>query len=161
MRWSAVWLAFVVVVMAQPAWAARTPVHAAAESADYKRKFCGMIGRGLLNASTSFVDLLVNVVNETRSGPPLVGTLVGVGKGTACSALRALSGAVDLVTFWVPGFHGFPVSDSYEDCLASAAMHAEPVAPPASLMEEPAEDEFPAASPGAAPSKQEKPRHTK
>jgi len=60
----------------------------------------------------------VNVVNETNAGPPFVGTLTGVAKGAGCGVLRLGSGAVDLVTFWVPGFNGFPVSDSYENCLA-------------------------------------------
>lgn len=109
-------------LMAQPAWAMRTGVHEAAESTHYGRKFGGMIGRGLINVATCFVDLLVNVVNETRNGPPVVGTLVGVGKGAGCTTLRALSGAVDVTTFWVPGFNGFPVSDSYDNCIAGAGM---------------------------------------
>lgn len=105
----------------QPAWAARTQVHEAAESQEYGRKFGGMIGRGLLNGVTCFVDVLVNVVNETQAGPPLVGTLTGLAKGTGCGVLRLGSGVVDLVTFWVPGFNGFPVSDSYENCFAGAS----------------------------------------
>lgn len=38
--------------------------------------------------------------------------------------LRALSGGVDLATFWVPGFNGFPVSDSYDNCLAGMTTTA-------------------------------------
>lgn len=110
----------------QSAWAVRTPMHVAAESPEYGRKFGGMIGRGVLNVATCFVDLLVNIVNETRTGPPLVGTLVGVGKGAGCTTLRALSGGVDLVTFWVPGFNGFPVSDSYDNCVAVQEPEIEP-----------------------------------
>ena len=111
-------LAFVsLLLMSQPAWAVRTPIHDAAESPNYGRKFGGMIGRGVLNVATSFVDILVNVVNESKAGPPLVGTLTGVAKGVGCGALRLGSGAIDLVGFWVPGFNGFPVSDSYENCL--------------------------------------------
>ena len=109
----------------RPAWAARTSVHEAAESQEYGRKFGGMIGRGVLNAVTCFVDVIVNVVNETKSGPPLVGTLTGVAKGAGCGVLRLGSGAVDLVTFWVPGFNGFPVSDSYENCLATSSSAPE------------------------------------
>jgi putative exosortase-associated protein (TIGR04073 family) len=107
-------------LVTQPVWAARTQVHEAAESQEYGRKFGGMIGRGLLNGATCFVDVLVNVVNETKAGPPFVGTLTGLAKGTGCGVLRLGSGVVDLVTFWVPGFNGFPVSDSYDNCLASA-----------------------------------------
>ena len=109
----------VMVAVQPPAWAARTKVHEAAESPQYGRKFGGMIGRGALNAVTCFVDVIVNVVNETKAGPPFVGTLTGVAKGTGCGVLRLGSGAVDLVTFWVPGFNGFPVSDSYENCFAA------------------------------------------
>jgi len=105
-------------LVSQPVWAARTPIHEAADSPNYGRKFGGMIGRGLLNVTTSFVDVLVNVVNDTKAGPPLVGTLTGVAKGVSCGVLRLGSGAVDVVGFWVPGFNGFPVSDSYDNCLA-------------------------------------------
>lgn len=109
----------------QPAWAARTSVHEAAESQDYGRKFGGMIGRGALNAATCFVDVLVDLVNGTKSGPPLVGTLTGAAQGLGCGVLRLASGAVDLTTFWVPGFNGFPVSDSYDNCLTSLTRAAQ------------------------------------
>lgn len=108
----------------QPAWAARTGAHEAAESPEYGRKFGGMIGRGVINAATCFVDVLVNVVNETKAGPPLVGTVTGAAKGLVCGTLRLGSGAVDVLTFWVPGFNGFPVSDSYDDCLAASRSSA-------------------------------------
>jgi len=114
----------VLLLLGQPVWAARMPVHDAAESQEYGRKFGGMIGRGALNALTCFVDVLVNVVNETKAGPPVVGTLTGVAKGAGCGVLRLGSGAIDLVTFWVPGFNGFPVSDSYDNCLATTSGSA-------------------------------------
>ena len=138
------------VLGSQPAWAARTQVHAAAESQDYGRKFGGMIGRGALNVVTSPVDLIVNTVNDTKDGPPLIGTLTGLAKGVGCGVLRLGSGAVDLVTFWVPGFNGFPVSDSYDDCLAMAdqsgsheAMSSGPSQPASTW-------QVPTAEPGAA-----------
>lgn len=116
-----VWVLTVVFAMvSQPAWAARTRMHDLAESPYYKEKAGGMIGRGVINIVTCFVDPLVNVVNETKAGPPFIGTLTGVAKGLGCGVLRLGSGAVDVVTFWVPGFNGFPVSDSYENCLAPA-----------------------------------------
>ena len=119
------WIAMVSLVLgAQPAWAARTSVHEAAESQQYGRKFGGMIGRGALNVVTSPVDVVVNLVNETKAGPPLVGTLTGIGKGLGCGVLRLGSGAIDLVTFWVPGFNGMPVSDSYDNCLATGVSSA-------------------------------------
>ena len=48
-----------------------------------------------------------------------MGTLEGLARGTGCGLLRLGSGAVDVVTFWVPGFNGAPVSASYDNCLAS------------------------------------------
>jgi putative exosortase-associated protein (TIGR04073 family) len=120
-RWVIGIMVGVLLVGPQPAWAARTRVHDAAESPEYKRKFGGMIGRGLLNVLTSPVDVVVNIVNETKAGPPFVGTLTGLGKGVGCGVLRLGSGAVDIVTFWVPGFNGIPVSDSYDNCLATGA----------------------------------------
>lgn len=162
------WVVVMVLALgSQSAWASRSVIHEAAESHEYGSKVGGMIARGIVNASTCFMDLLVDVVHETQSGPPLVGTLVGVGKGVACTSLRALSGAVDLVTFWVPGFNGFPVSDSYDNCIpvappAHAAMAVPPAAPapaaPAVEREAPAPSPSPSVT--VAP-KAEQPRYTK
>ena len=165
--------AVILLCLTQNAWAMRTTVHDAAESPEYGRKFGGMIGRGVINVTTSFVDLLVNIVNETKSGPAVVGTLVGIGKGAGCTTLRALSGATDLATFWVPGFNGFPVSDSYDNCLSgmstsaqAPAAHAavetfgEPdIAPVGSAPSQPSSAVMPSSA--SVPSRTEKPRYTK
>lgn len=89
----------------------------AASSEVYGTKAGGMLGRGLLNVVTCFVDVIVHTVEGTQAGPPFVGTLTGLGSGIGCTALRVTSGALDVVTFWVPGFNGFPVSRSYSNCL--------------------------------------------
>ena len=112
-------VALSLVLVCQPAWAKRMAVHDAAESSDYGRKFGGMLGRGGLNAVTFFLDPVVSIVNETKNGPPLVGTLTGIAKGTGCGILRLASAVIDLTTFWVPGFNGMPVSDSYDNCFMS------------------------------------------
>ena len=88
-----------------------------AQSDSYKEKTGGMLGRGLINAATSPVDIFVQTVNRTKDGPPLLGTLTGMAAGLGCTALRASSGIVDVGLFWVPGFNGFPVSRSYDNCL--------------------------------------------
>ena len=155
MRQTVVGLSLLLVLLAapRPAWAARTQVHAAAESQKYSTKAGGMLGRGLLNAVTCFVDVLVNTVNDTKTGPPLIGTLTGVAKGAGCGLLRLGSGAVDIVTFWVPGFNGFPVSDSYENCLAaSPAAYGEPamISTPMVL---PSDVPMPGAEPASVPAK--------
>ncbi|MBI4341924.1 MAG: hypothetical protein HY599_00980 [Candidatus Omnitrophica bacterium] len=147
MAWLVVGL---LVVGSQPAWAARTKAHEAAESPQYGRKLGGMIGRGALNVVTSPVDVIVNVVNDTKAGPPLVGTLSGLGKGLGCGVLRLGSGAVDLVTCWVPGFNGFPVSDSYENCLDVSAHQMSETMPADDAASSPSAWEVPTAEPGAA-----------
>jgi len=88
-----------------------------AESDQYGKKFAGMLGRGLINAASCFVDIPVHIVRETQEGPPLVGTLTGIGSGAACTVLRAGSGIIDVAGSWVPGFNGLPVSRSYENCM--------------------------------------------
>jgi len=88
-----------------------------AESDQYGAKAGGMLGRGLINAASCFVDIIVQTVDKTQSGPPVVGTLAGIGSGAACTILRAGSGVVDVATFWVPGFNGVPVSRDYHDCI--------------------------------------------
>ena len=98
-------------------WADRLPIHDQAESPVYHEKAIGMLGRGLLNLTTGFVDLCVRTIEESKTGLPVVGTAKGLLIGAGCGLLRTGSGAVDLVTFWVPGFHGAPVSPSYADCL--------------------------------------------
>ena len=141
-------------LIAQPAWAARTRMHDLAESSRYGEKAGGMIGRGLINVLTSFVDVLVNTVNETKAGPPFVGTLTGLAKGVGCGVLRLGSGAVDVTTFWVPGFNGFPVSDSYDNCLAgtgSSASGSEPAYVPSSSMTETLPAGYPSAGTASTP----------
>lgn len=88
-----------------------------AQSDKYGKKAGGMLGRGLLNAVTCFVDVIVQTVEGTQEGPPFVGTLTGLGGGIGCTALRATSGVLDVATFWVPGFNGIPVGRSYSNCL--------------------------------------------
>ena len=88
-----------------------------AKSDIYKEKVGGMLGRGFLNVATSPVDIFVQTVNKTKDGPPLIGTLTGMAGGLGCTALRASSGIVDVALFWVPGFNGFPVARSYDNCL--------------------------------------------
>lgn len=88
-----------------------------AQSPKYGKKAGGMFARGLVNAASCFVDLIVQTVDKTKQGPPVIGTLTGIGGGAGCTILRAGSGIVDVATFWVPGFNGVPVSKSYSNCL--------------------------------------------
>lgn len=114
-----------------------------AESDQYGKKAGGMFGRGLINLATCWVDVIVSTVEGTKTGPAFIGTVGGLGRGIGCTALRALSGGLDVVSFWVPSFNGFPVCKSYADCI-SCAPKAEivpamaPAAPQAEVVEAPA-----------------------
>ena len=120
-----------------------------AQSPSYGRKAGGMFVRGLLNLSTCFVDLIVSTVDGTKNGPPFVGTVTGLGKGLGCTAIRALSGALDLTTFWVPGFNGFAPCKSYADCIncAPQAGPSAPAPPPPAYTPPPAVIQAPAPAP--------------
>ncbi len=132
---------------------AKGDVWEAAESDQYGTKAGGMLGRGLLNVATCFVDIIVQTVEKTQDGPPFVGTMTGLGSGLGCTALRVSSGALDVVTFWVPGFNGMPVAKSYSDCLdfeGSAKGAGTASQPMAVVSNEPA-----ATPPAAAPPAEE------
>mgnify|MGYP001619105097 CR=1 FL=1 len=101
-----------------------------AQSDVYKEKLGGMLGRGFVNVATSPVDIFVQTVNRTKTDPPLIGTLTGMAGGLGCTALRASSGIVDVALFWVPGFNGFPVARSYDNCLEESSEVTQPVQAP-------------------------------
>lgn len=125
----AVLLALFIVLALAPRAFAEDSVWESAKSDQYGKKAGGMLGRGLVNAATCFVDIIVQTVHGTQDGPPFVGTLTGLGGGIGCTALRATSGVLDIVTFWVPGFNGIPVSKNYDNCLEEESeAAAEPAA---------------------------------
>ena len=144
MKKTAMFLAFILAFSCLPtafAAANQEDVWTLAKSDLYGKKVGGMLGRGLVNAATCFVDIIVQTVNGTKEGPPFVGTLTGLGGGLACTALRATSGVLDVATFWVPGFNGIPVSKNYDNCLetaeeAPAQEEAPAVAAPQPVLEE-------------------------
>ena len=96
-----------------------------AQSPKYGEKLGGMLGRGLINAATCFVDIPVQTVKGAQEGKPeFIGAVGGFAKGTVCTVLRATSGVIDVAGSWVPGFNGLPVSRSYENCLAASEAPA-------------------------------------
>lgn len=89
-----------------------------ADSPKYGEKAGGMLGRGLLNVATCFVDMPVQMVKGAQeSKPEFIGAVGGFAKGATCTVLRAASGVLDVAGSWIPGFNGLPVSRSYENCL--------------------------------------------
>ena len=105
-----------------------------AESPVYGEKAGGMLGRGILNAASSPVDIPVQTVKGAQKNKPeFIGAVGGFATGAVCTILRASSGVIDAATFWVPGFNGIPVSRSYENCLdfgAKAVAPAQAYSPP-------------------------------
>src|SRR3989338_1381978 len=70
-----------------------------AQSPKYGEKFGGMLGRGLLNVVTCFVDIPVQTVNgakQKKGGSEIVGAISGLATGTVCTVLRAGSGVIDV-----------------------------------------------------------------
>lgn len=101
-----------------------------AESKRYQEKTVGMLGRGLLNAASSPIDMPVQaVLGAGKHKPEFVGFVGGFAMGAVCTVLRASSGVIDVATFWIPGFNGIPVSRSYENCLDFGGAE-EQIAPP-------------------------------
>ena len=109
-----------------------------AQSKSYGEKAGGMLGRGLLNAVTCFVDIPVQMVaGAKKTKPEFVGAVGGFATGVLCTILRAASGVLDVATFWVPGFNGIPVSRSYENCLSTAEAATAPAyVPPATVYQQ-------------------------
>ena len=86
-------LMFMGLLLTQNAFAQES-VWEKANSPEYGKKAGGMLGRGLINVATCFMDLIVQTVEGTQDGPPFVGTMTGLGGGLGCSALRVTSGAL-------------------------------------------------------------------
>jgi len=69
---------------------------------------------------------------------------------------------VDVATFWVPGFNGFPVSDSYDNCLVMAPTGSEASTTFSDTIESAGTTSgASSAAPAASPHKHEKPKYTK
>ena len=90
-----------------------------ADSPQYGEKAGGMLGRGLLNVVSCPVDIPVQMVNGAKKNKPeFVGAVSGLATGALCTIMRAGSGIIDVATFWIPNFHGLPVSRGYDNCFA-------------------------------------------
>ena len=87
-----------------------------ADSPKYGEKAGGMLGRGILNAATCFVDLPAQTVKGAQE-KQFLGAVGGIATGATCTVLRAASGVIDVAGFWIPGFNGLPVSRNYDNCL--------------------------------------------
>ncbi len=78
-----------------------------ADSHNYFAKAPSQLFRGLHNVAFGWSNILTDLFQ-----PPIgLGTAMAPLTGPATAITRTLSGAIDLVTFWVPGFNGFSITD--------------------------------------------------
>lgn len=108
-----------------------------AQSPKYGEKAGGMLGRGLMNVVTCPVDIPVQMVGSAKKNKPeFVGAIGGLATGAVCTVTRAGSGILDVVTFWIPGFYGLPVSRNYDNCFAvETGVAAQEYVPPTTVYE--------------------------
>ena len=85
-----------------------------ANSSDYLVKFPAMLARGTVNVITSPVEIFVHSIKGTREGKPVLGTLTGLGEGIGWTFDRAGRGVLDIVTSFVPNYHGSPPTHKLE-----------------------------------------------
>ena len=81
-----------------------------ATSDHYLTKAPSMLFRGLHNVAFGWAELIVQPINHSKNAPLVIGTLTGLAMGPVMAVARTGSGVVDVLTFWVPGFHGWPMS---------------------------------------------------
>ena len=81
-----------------------------AASDNYWEKAPSMFVRGLHNVAFGWVELIAQPIRHSKNAPLVLGTLTGIVMGIVMTVARTGSGLVDVLTFWVPGFNGWPLS---------------------------------------------------
>ncbi len=80
-----------------------------ATSDNYLEKAPAMLFRGLHNVAFGWVEIISQPVRHSKNAPLGVGTATGLIMGPVMAITRTGSGLVDVLTFWIPGFHGWPL----------------------------------------------------
>ena len=80
-----------------------------ATSEHYLVKAPSMLVRGLHNVAFGWVEILAQPIRHSKNAPLVLGTATGLIMGPVIAITRMGSGLVDVLTFWVPGFHGWPM----------------------------------------------------
>lgn len=94
-------------VMCAPAFAdPLADLNEAADSDQYGKKAPAMFVRGGGDVLISPAEVITTTYQDTIHKPPVVGTVMGLGKGTAYTIDRAGRGTLDMLTFWVPNYNG-------------------------------------------------------
>jgi len=81
-----------------------------ASSDNYVKKSIGMFHRGLSNTAAGWTELFLQPYRWSKNSPVLVGQVYGLLAGVTWAVLRTTSGALDVATFWIPGFRGVPLT---------------------------------------------------
>ena len=88
-----------------PATMMNNKIEEEASSGGYFAKAPSQLLRGTHNVAFGWSDIVTDLFQ-----PPIgIGTAMGPLTGTATAIARTGSGVVDLLTFWIPGVHGFSV----------------------------------------------------
>ena len=88
-----------------PATMLNNKLEEGAASGGYFAKAPSQLLRGTHNVAFGWSDIVTDLFQ-----PPIgIGTAMSPLTGTATAIARTTSGVVDLVTFWIPGVHGFSV----------------------------------------------------
>ena len=77
---------------------------------NYLKKTSGMFLRGFSNTGFGWAEIITHPIRWSKNAPLGVGTLAGLIMGPVTGVLRTTSGAIDMTTFWVPFWHGVPMS---------------------------------------------------
>ena len=81
-----------------------------ATSDNYGVKAPAMLLRGLHNVAFGWTEIIAQPIRHSQNAPLGVGTVTGLIMGPVMAITRTGSGVVDVLTFWIPGFHGWPMS---------------------------------------------------
>ena len=88
-----------------PATMLNNKLEEGAANGGYFAKAPSQLLRGTHNVAFGWSD----IVSDLFQPPIGIGTAMGPLTGTATAIARTGSGVVDLLTFWIPGVHGFSV----------------------------------------------------
>ena len=93
-RWAKLWVIAAVIGMLV-IW--NVPVEASVDNGPVQK-----LGRGVVNLTTGWMELFMQVFKTTEKSGSWAGVTVGIGKGLVLGLGRTLVGAIEIVTFPVP-----------------------------------------------------------
>jgi hypothetical protein len=82
----------------------------------YKQEVENKFVTGLIYAGLAPVHVLEGPLEGTLDGPPVVGTVGGIGMGLMCGAVMGLSGAINMATCWWP-YWSIDARKHYPSCV--------------------------------------------